>query len=688
MLNIGQIKLRYQIAVLVTVAILIFMALIVWHKNERITSEREFIAMQRATVVESKRRKLEDTFNHLYQNIRTISLLPSVRSIQGDNRKGDEEDVVASGRFTAEGRETVQQIYNNLASNVRASEVYAVVNGLDAAKGEVPFFMYDTLAFGDGPAETTAASGTDTPEESEAAEYAYFPKQMSLIQAGHGQFNFTDLDQIPAFASPLMRTCDNTQYNSKAQGNERDTFGFLYSVPFYGTTDRQFKGVISGIIRANVFEALLMDVPFVPVTQDDKTAQSKAGWELPQPSAFLLSNDKHSIRIADRRATQLVQLLEQGVADRNTIRVKLSVHSESDWVLSYYLPEAAIRAAGSDTDRIFYILCLVNAGVLVSTIVVLWLMRLAKRKAVKEVGQVFKSMADGDLTRRMHGRFDATLDRLKHDSNRTIDKLNDMLRRIKLSGETIHEAAQDVAQGSDSLNQRIIEESTGLGSAAVTLGGLAQKVQTSAGHAQRASRKASEASAVAGQGGASVGQVAATMSEINDASKRIFDIISVIDGIAFQTNILALNAAVEAARAGEQGRGFAVVASEVRSLAQRSATAAREIKVLISNSEEKVAAGTLLVGQASGTMGNVVTAIQEATDLIAEIAAAISEQSSDISQINKTIVDMANGTRVNAELVQKASAAAVSLENQSMSLREAISSFTLESQTQQRPIKD
>ena len=207
---------------------------------------------------------------------------------------------------------------------------------------------------------------------------------------------------------------------------------------------------------------------------------------------------------------------------------------------------------------------------------------------------------------------------------------------------------------------------------------LTSTVKQNAHNAGQANQLALTASAVAIKGGEVVGQVINTMGTINDSSKKIVDIIGVIDGIAFQTNILALNAAVEAARAGEQGRGFAVVASEVRNLAQRSAAAAKEIKVLISNSVQQVEIGTGLVQQAGGTMDEVVNSVKHVTDIVSEISAASQEQSKGIMQVNESITQMDAVTQQNAALVEEAASAAQSLQDQAANLARAVSAFTLD----------
>jgi methyl-accepting chemotaxis protein len=217
---------------------------------------------------------------------------------------------------------------------------------------------------------------------------------------------------------------------------------------------------------------------------------------------------------------------------------------------------------------------------------------------------------------------------------------------------------------------------------------MASTVKQNAENAKQANMMANEASNVAIKGGQVVGQVVTTMADINTSSKKIVDIISVIDSIAFQTNILALNAAVEAARAGEQGRGFAVVAAEVRNLAQRSASAAKEIKQLIGDSVEKVAGGTQLVAEAGKTMEDIVTSVKKVTDIVSEIAASSQEQSAGINQVNDAITQMDEVTQQNAALVEEAAAAAAALENKAQELTNTTHMFTLAEDTMQRASGD
>jgi len=246
---------------------------------------------------------------------------------------------------------------------------------------------------------------------------------------------------------------------------------------------------------------------------------------------------------------------------------------------------------------------------------------------------------------------------------------------IKESAQSIGSGTKQIASGNADLSQRTEEQASSLEETASSMEELTSTVKQNAENAKQANQLALGASAVAVKGGAVVGRVVKTMSSINDSSKKIVDIISVIDGIAFQTNILALNAAVEAARAGEQGRGFAVVASEVRNLAQRSAAAAKEIKALIEDSVEKVGTGTRLVDEAGKTMEEIVTSVKRVTDIMSEITAASQEQSAGIEQVNQAITQMDGVTQQNAALVEEAAAAAESLQEQAQNLDAAVAVF-------------
>ena len=307
----------------------------------------------------------------------------------------------------------------------------------------------------------------------------------------------------------------------------------------------------------------------------------------------------------------------------------------------------------------------------------------AADRGIDAVSSTLTALAKGDLTCSMQGEFEGRFAQMQTAANATVDNLSGIIAGIKTAVEAITQAAQEIASGNQDLSQRTEEQAASLEETASSMEELTATVKQNAENAKQANQLAAGARDVASSGGAVVAQVVQTMAAISTSSRKMDEIIAVIDGIAFQTNILALNAAVEAARAGEQGRGFAVVASEVRALAQRSAAAAREIKALIRDSAQNVESGTELVSKAGSTMEEIVTQVRRVTDIMGEISAASAEQSSGIEQVNITVTQMDQTTQQNAAMVEEATAAARSLEEQAHGLLKAVSAFRVGSSSGQ-----
>ncbi|WP_206997573.1 methyl-accepting chemotaxis protein [Trinickia mobilis] len=335
-----------------------------------------------------------------------------------------------------------------------------------------------------------------------------------------------------------------------------------------------------------------------------------------------------------------------------------------------------------DVDALYYATLLGRLGVVFAIGLVISLTMLQIIRSVRgglggepeQAATLAASIAEGDLTHAVALRGDdstsmmAAMHRMQARLQRTIGE-------IRHSSESIASATQQIASGNSDLSQRTEQQAASLQETAASMEELTATVKQNADNARQASGLANNASEIATRGNDVVHRVIGTMGEINESSQKIVDIIGVIEGIAFQTNILALNAAVEAARAGEEGRGFAVVAGEVRNLAQRSAAAAKEIKALIGDSVERVNNGTALVSQAGTTMSEILQAVRRVTDIMGEIAAASEEQASGITQVGRAVIQMDEVTQQNTALVEQAAAAAASLQDQAARLRDTVGAF-------------
>jgi methyl-accepting chemotaxis protein len=340
------------------------------------------------------------------------------------------------------------------------------------------------------------------------------------------------------------------------------------------------------------------------------------------------------------------------------------------------LEESGVASASTFASSRAWVIGLSGAALLLSVLFAWWVTRSITRP-LNEALAVAQRVANGDLTSTIATPSRDETGLLLGALQQMNENLKSIVTEVRTGTDSISTASQQIAAGNADLSQRTEEQASSLEETASSMEELTSTVKQNAENARQANKLAAGASEVAVKGGSVVGQVVETMASINEASKKIADIISVIDGIAFQTNILALNAAVEAARAGEQGRGFAVVATEVRNLAQRSAAAAKEIKELIGNSVEKVGNGTRLVDEAGKTMEEVVSSVKQVTDIIAEITAASQEQSSGIEQVNQAVMQMDQVTQQNAALVEEAAAAAESMREQAQQLEHAVAVFRI-----------
>jgi len=413
---------------------------------------------------------------------------------------------------------------------------------------------------------------------------------------------------------------------------------------------------------------------------DDNDKDSKARLQavLDAREKYLLVQNSFATMSADqsKRDQAIVYLL-------NTVRKEQTAYMNAltemvKFQTAAIVDTSAFAERSYSTSRNMMIVMTLIAAAL-SGWLLWWITRSITQPLNRAVG-IAKAVAGGDLTMRMQSDTTDETGQLLTALIEMNDSLARTVGQVRAGTDTIATASGEIASGNQDLSSRTEQQASSLEETASSMEELTAAVRQNAENARKATTLVVAASEFATRGGQVVSQVVTTMGEIKESSGKIVDIISVIDGIAFQTNILALNAAVEAARAGEQGRGFAVVASEVRTLAQRSASAAREVKELIGRSVETVSAGTLLVDQAGITMDSIVTSIRQVADIMTAISAASSEQSAGIEQVNQAIVSIDDVTQQNAALVEEAAAAAQSMREQADLLAQAVSVFKLAGQ--------
>jgi len=348
------------------------------------------------------------------------------------------------------------------------------------------------------------------------------------------------------------------------------------------------------------------------------------------------------------------------------------------------MSQAASVEISAGASRALWVLGLLSLAALAVGTLLAWRITRSIKRPVDRAIVVAERIAQGDLSSSFVPESDDELGQLLAGLAAMQDKLRELVGEIRHTAESIQTASQEVASGNLDLSQRTEQTASSLQTSASQMEQLTGTVRQSADSAAQANQLAHSAAQVATRGGQVVGEVVTTMDGISHSARKIGDIIGVIDGIAFQTNILALNAAVEAARAGEQGRGFAVVASEVRSLAQRSAEAAKEIKTLIGHSLENVDAGARLVGDAGSTMQEIVSSVQRVADIIGEVTASSGEQSQGLTRVNQAVAQLDQMTQQNAALVEESAAAAESLKDQSLRLGGLVQAFVLSREDRER----
>ena len=447
------------------------------------------------------------------------------------------------------------------------------------------------------------------------------------------------------------------------------------------------KGAFRGVVSVDFGLARLSEIlaGFKVIDGGRLALVSNGGLYASNPDPALTGKKADDIPAAGLDAIRAGSTYEYADA-KGVMHLLQPVHLHADippWAVELSFPQRVVTADARDllsyTLVVSVVCAIAAAAVLISV-----LNRLTK--PLRQLGKAMAGLAGGnaDLTARLDVNGNDELAQIAGGFNDFVAKLCHVLARVRHSSDNVALASTEISEGNADLSSRTEQQAGSLEETAASMEELTSTVRQNADNARQANQLAQGASEIAARGSAVVAQVVDTMGSIKASSQKIVDIIGVIDGIAFQTNILALNAAVEAARAGEQGRGFAVVAGEVRNLAQRSATAAKEIKALICDSVDKVGAGSTLVGEAGRTMEEILASVKRVTDIVVEISAASAEQSNGIAQVNQAIVQMDDTTQQNAALVEQAAAAAESLHQQAALLVSLVGEFHIEPATSRK----
>lgn len=334
-------------------------------------------------------KKVEDTFTRMYESARVISLLPGVRNIKGSNLINKDEDIIKNGRLDKKSYYTIQQVYNNMAFKVAVSEIYIVLEGLDYKKGETPFLMMDNLVVQNNAKQQKLEEKTinDIPEEIEEEEYEHYPKQIATFRRTNPNFNFKELSEIPALLSPVVRTCDNTQYISKSKGDAQETSGLLYSIPFYNTQNN-LKGIVSVVFRTNTLESLLLDIPFLIITPQDKIKAKELGFTMPKKiSNYLIYNKKNNSYIFDRRNKKIKELVDKypNGNGKDLFVSNLDIKSKEKWQIYYNISDEyfldEIEKIEKTNDKKLFILFILSIIIMLTIII-------KRKNELKEIEEI------------------------------------------------------------------------------------------------------------------------------------------------------------------------------------------------------------------------------------------------------------------------------------------------------------
>ena len=673
----------------------------------------------------------QNQFEDIYHNIRTISRLPSVRSV---DREGT--------TLTQDSTSTIQELYNNLASSVAISEVYIVPRSLNAdlidpatSAPEKPIISFDDLIADD------AGGGTIVKRfEAEIYEYHLLRHQMTWFADHTPTMASTHGVDVPMISGGQVVTCDNTVYNSTL--NDSDRTGMVFSVPFFAP-DGRLKGTVSAIIRLKAVRAVLPIRGFALVSPTynefllsphevlDAAARNYARHAEPDPRLIysevfpLPIHDPRAqwslwaevpnaayYKRADVRAAQTFEVGAYSVVVLLTLVAVLVIWLiDRNARLVARATTALARLAGGDDTYVLPGAELSGpAGGLARAFAKFRDALIEKRKnelraeadrqladaararndrdraealnaaamVVSSIGRGLEALSDGDLNFRLNTALPEDYEKLRVDFNAAMEHVADLVRKIVIITASINSGSTEIARGASDLSKRSEQQAGSLEQSAAALEQLTTTVRRTAENAMKVSLVVARTKVDAQHSGEIVQKATAAMGNIERSSQEIGQIIGVIDEIAFQTNLLALNAGVEAARAGDAGRGFAVVASEVRALAQRSAAAAKQIKTLIATSTGEVGIGVGLVNEAGKALDRIVSQVSDITVSVTEMAQSAQEQATGLHEVNAAVNHMDRVTQQNAAMVEESSAASHALDQETAELVELTQQFRTE----------